>query len=41
VKKAEGELTKLLDKKAAEAKVAAASATAVPAPAAVKKGALH
>jgi len=41
VKKAEGELGKLLEKKAAEAKVAAASVTEAPAPAAVKKGALH
>ena len=39
VRKAQGELTKLMEKKAAEAKVAAESAT--PAPAAVKKGALH
>jgi len=41
VKKAEGELGKLLEKKAAEAKVAAGSVTEAPAPAAVKKGALH
>ena len=41
VRKAQGELTKLLEKKAAEAKVAAESATAAPAPAVVKKGALH
>jgi MoxR-like ATPase len=41
VKKAEGELGKLLEKKAAEAKVAAESVTEAPAPAAVKKGALH
>jgi len=41
VKKAEGELAKLLDQKAAEARVAAESATAVPAPTVVKKGALH
>jgi MoxR-like ATPase len=41
VRKAQGELTKLLEKKAAEAKAAAESATAAPAPAVVKKGALH
>jgi len=41
VRKAQGELTKLLEKKAAEAKVAAESVTAAPQPAAVKKGALH
>jgi MoxR-like ATPase len=41
VRKAQGELTKLLEKKAAEAKVAAKSAAAAPAPAVVKKGALH
>ena len=41
VRKAQGELTKLLEKKAAEAKTAAESATAAPAPAVVKKGALH
>ena len=41
VKKAQGELTKMLEKRTAEAKATAESTTAVPAPAAVKKGALH
>jgi MoxR-like ATPase len=41
VKKAKAELTKLLEKKAAEAKAGAESATATPSRAAVKKGALH
>jgi MoxR-like ATPase len=41
VKKAQGELNKLLEKKTAEAKAAAESVAAAPAPAAVKKGALH
>ncbi|MBW2269009.1 MAG: MoxR family ATPase [Deltaproteobacteria bacterium] len=41
VRKAEGELSKILQKKAAEAAVAAPSAADAPAPAAVKKGALH
>ncbi len=41
VRKAEGELSKILQKKAAEAAIAAPSATAAPTPAAVKKGALH
>ena len=41
VRKAQGELNKLLEKKTAAAKAAAESATATPAPATVKKGALH
>jgi MoxR-like ATPase len=41
VRKAEGELSKILQKKAAEAAIAAPSAAAAPTPAAVKKGALH
>ena len=41
VRKAQGELNKLLEKKTAAAKAAAESATATPTPAAVKKGALH
>ena len=41
VRKAEGELSKILQKKAAEAAMAAPSAAAAPTPAAVKKGALH
>ncbi|MFQ5505042.1 MAG: AAA family ATPase [Planctomycetota bacterium] len=41
VNKAQGELSKLLEKKSAEAKVAAESVTKVPEPRAVKKGALH
>jgi MoxR-like ATPase len=41
VKKAQGELSQLLEKKAAEARVAASSAIEVPAPKTVKKGALH
>jgi len=41
VRKAQGELAKLLEKKAAETKATAESVTTAPAPAAVKKGALH
>ena len=41
VKKAQGELSKLLEKKAAEAKATAEPVAPTPAPAAVKKGALH
>jgi MoxR-like ATPase len=41
VRKAEGELSKILQKKAAEAAVAAPSAADAPGPAAVKKSALH
>jgi MoxR-like ATPase len=41
VKKAQGELSKLLEKKTAEAKVAAETLATPPQPAAVKKGALH
>jgi MoxR-like ATPase len=41
VRKAQGELSKLLEKKTAAAKAAAESVTATPTPAAVKKGALH
>jgi MoxR-like ATPase len=41
VRKAEGELGKLLEKKVAEAKVAAPSQAEAPSPAAAKKGALH
>jgi MoxR-like ATPase len=41
VKKAQGELASLLEKKKAQAAVAAESVTTAPAPAAVKKGALH
>ena len=41
VRKAEGELGKMLQKKSAEAAVAAPSASETPAPAAVKKSALH
>ncbi len=41
VKKAQNELGKLLERKAAEAKAAAPTQTAVPSPSAVKKGALH
>jgi MoxR-like ATPase len=41
VKKAQGELSQLLEKKSAEARVAAESVTEVPEPKAVKKGALH
>jgi MoxR-like ATPase len=41
VKEAQGGLNKLLEKKTAEAKAAAESVAAAPAPAAVKKGALH
>ncbi len=41
VKKAQNELGKLLERKAAEAKAAAPSQAAVPSPTAVKKGALH
>jgi len=41
VKKAQGELASLLEKKKAQAAVAAESVTAAPGPAAVKKGALH
>jgi MoxR-like ATPase len=41
VKKAQGELAKLLEKKTAEARATAESVTATPRPTAVKKGALH
>jgi len=41
VRKAQGELNKLLEKKTAAAKAAAESATATPTPTTVKKGALH
>jgi len=41
VKKAQGELSKLLEKKTAEARATAESVTTAPQPAAVKKGALH
>jgi hypothetical protein len=41
VRKAQGELSKLLQRKAAEAEAQAPSRGAVPPPAAVKKGALH
>jgi MoxR-like ATPase len=41
VRKAQGELSKLLQRKAAEAEAQAPSRAAVPPPAAVKKGALH
>jgi len=41
VRKAQGELSKLLEKKAAEVKATAESVAATPAPVAVKKGALH
>ena len=41
VRKAQAELSKLLEKKAAAAKATAESASAVPTPTAVKKGALH
>jgi len=41
VRKAQGELNKLLEKKTAAAKAASESATATPTPTTVKKGALH
>ena len=41
VRKAQGELDKLLAKKAGEAAAAAPASAAPPAPAAAKKGALH
>jgi len=41
VRKAQGELSKLLQRKAAEAAAQAPSAASAPSPAAVKKGALH
>ncbi|GAF71763.1 unnamed protein product, partial [marine sediment metagenome] len=41
VRKAQGELNKLLEKKTAAAKATAESASATPTPATVKKGALH
>jgi MoxR-like ATPase len=41
VRKAQGELSKLLQRKAAEAEAQAPSRAAVPSPAAIKKGALH
>ena len=41
VRKAQGELSKLLQRKAAEAEAQAPTRAAVPAPAAIKKGALH
>ena len=41
VRKAQGELSKLLQRKAAEAEAQAPSRAAAPSPAAVKKGALH